>query len=128
MDEMKMEDDASEYFTEAIKVGYELFDKNALDDLMSLIFAFVMRGDIEQRKGFFEPYFVDRKAAISLLEELMSMNKLDDIQVLVRLHQDVANTYLTLDRMKEAEEHLMREVMLSMDGVEDYIKEYVKKD
>jgi tetratricopeptide (TPR) repeat protein len=128
MVEMKAEDEASEHFTDAINIGYELIERNTLEDTMSLIFAFVMRGDIEQRKGMFQPYFVDRKAAISLLEELLSMNKLNDIQVLVRLHQDIANTYLTLNKVKEAEEHLMREVMLSMDGAEDYIREYVKKD
>ncbi|MCL2032508.1 MAG: hypothetical protein FWG96_04495 [Methanomassiliicoccaceae archaeon] len=128
MEEMNMEDQAMEFFSEAIGAGYELFEKGSLEDMMSLIFAFVLRGDIEQKKGLLERYLIDRKAAISLLEELMSMNKLDDIQVLIRLHQDVANTYLTLNRVKEAEEHLMKEVMLSMDGAEEYIKEYVDRD
>ncbi|MDR0309895.1 MAG: hypothetical protein LBH88_03975 [Candidatus Methanoplasma sp.] len=128
MKEMEMEDQAVEYFSEAIRIGYALLEKDSLEDLMSLVFAFVMRGDIEQRKSLLDQYFMDRKAAISLLEELMSMNKLDDIQVLVRLHQDVANTYLTLNKVKEAEEHLMKEVMLNIDGAEEYIREYVGRD
>ena len=126
--DMNMNDEAMEYLSEAINMGIELVDKNSLEDQMSLIFAFVIRGDIEQEKGMIDQYFVDRKAAISLLEELMSMNKLDDISLLIRLHQDMASTYLTLNLVKEAEEHLMREVMLNMDGVEEYVKEYVEKD
>ena len=128
MKEMNMNDEAMEYFSDAIAAGIELVDKNSLEDLMSLIFAFVIRGDIEQEKGMIDQYFVDRKAAISLLEELMSMNKLDDISLLIRLHQDMASTYLTLNQVKEAEEHLMREVMLNMDGAEEYIKEYVNRE
>ena len=127
MKEMGMDDEAAEYFSEAVNTGITLFETNSLEDLMSLIFAFVMRGDIEQQKGLVDQYFVDRRAAISLLEELMSRNKLDDISLLVRLHQDVANTYLTLNMIKEAEEHLMREVMLNMDGAEEYIREYVDR-
>ena len=128
MFDLGMEDEAMEYFSEAVVTGYELFKKNSLEDLMSLVFALVVRGDIEQRKGLLEQYFVDRKAAISLLEELLSMNKLDDISVLVRMHQDVANTYMTVNKVKEAEEHLMREVILNMDGAEEYIREYVNRD
>jgi tetratricopeptide (TPR) repeat protein len=127
MKEMNMDDECSEYLSEAIEIGYGLLQKNSLDDLMSLVFAFVLRGDIEQEKGLFDQYFLDRKAAISLLEELMAINKLDDITVLIKLHQDIANTYLTLSMVKEAEEHLMREVKLSMDGAEDYIREYVDR-
>jgi len=127
MKEMNMDDEAAEYFSEAVNIGIPLFHKNSLEDLMSLVFAFVMRGDIEQQKGLVDQYFVDRKAAISLLEELLSMNKLDDFSLLVRLHQDLANTYLTLNMVKEAEEHLMREVMLNLDGAEEYIREYVDR-
>jgi len=128
MKEMEMDDEAMDYLADAISTGYMLFGKDSLDDLMSLVFAFVLRGDIEQRKGLLDPYFADRRAAISLLEELLSMNKLDDMSILIKLHQDVASTYLTLNMVKEAEEHLMREVMLNMDGAEEYIREYVKKD
>jgi len=56
------------------------------------------------------------------------MNKLDDISVLVRMHQDIASSYMTVNMVKEAEEHLMREVILNMDGAEEYIREYVNRD
>ena len=128
MNEMNLEDEALEYFSAAIEVGYELFKKNTLDELMSLIFALVMRGDIEQKKGLLDQYFLDRRAAISLLEEMLSLNKLDDISLLVRLHQDVANAYFKLDMVKEAEEHLMKEVMLNIDGTDEYIREYVNRN
>ncbi|MDR1691035.1 MAG: hypothetical protein LBR42_04230 [Candidatus Methanoplasma sp.] len=127
MREMDMDDRALEYYSDAIDIGQALFEKGSLEDLMSLAFPFVSRGDIEQEKGLLDLYFADRRAAIAILEELLAMNKLDDIDVLVKLHQDVANAYLTLNKVKEAEEHLMREVMLNMDGAEEYIKEFVNR-
>jgi tetratricopeptide (TPR) repeat protein len=119
------DDEAMEYFSDSIDVGRELLEKGRLDDMMSLVFPFVYRGDIEQRRGVLEPYFIDRKAAITLLEELLSINKLEDVGVLAKLHQDIANTYLTLDKVKEAEEHLMKEVMLNIDGTKEYVREFM---
>lgn len=128
MMDMEVSDQAMENYSNAIDVGRELLEKGKLEDMMSLVFPFVSRGDIEQEKGLLDQYFIDRKAAISLLEEMMAMNKLDDLSILIKLHQDVANTYLTLNKIKEAEEHLMREVMLNMDGAEEYIREYVDRE
>jgi tetratricopeptide (TPR) repeat protein len=125
--ETSAEDEAMEYFSDSIEVGQELLEKGRLDDLMSLVFPFVYRGDIEQNNGVLEPYFRDRKAAITLLEELMSIDRLDDVGVLAKLHQDIANTYLTLNKVKEAEEHLMRDVMLNIDGTKEYVKEFIDK-
>jgi len=128
LNELLFQNQAMEYFDESIDIGLELSENGALEDAMSLIFPLVSRGDIEQQKGMIDQYFVDRKVAISLLEDLLEMNKLDDIQVLVKLHQDVAHTYLTLNKVKEAEEHLLKEVMLNMDGAEEYIKEYAGRE
>ncbi|MCL1811816.1 MAG: hypothetical protein FWG41_06365 [Methanomassiliicoccaceae archaeon] len=128
MNEMGMDNEAMEYFSDAVVTGHVLLEGGVLEDAMSLVFALVLRGDLEQKKGLLDQYFIDRKAAISLLEDLMSMNKLDDLSLLIRLHQDIASTYLTLNMVKEAEEHLMREVMLNMDGAEEYIREYVDRD
>ncbi len=127
MTDLGMDEQAMEHYSDSIDVGWELMNGGKLEDMMSLAFPFVSRGDIEQEKGLLDQYFADRKAAISILEEMMAMNKLDDIQVLIRLHQDVANAYLTLNKVKEAEEHLMREVVLNMDGAEEYIREYVDR-
>ena len=126
--DMSFPDPAAECFNKAVDIGYDLKEKEALEDTMSLVFPLVSRGDIEQQKGLLDQYFADRRISITLLEEMMEMNQLDDIQVLVKLHQDVAHTYLTLNKVKEAEEHLMREVMLNMDGAEEYIREYSGRD
>jgi len=120
-------DEAIECFSSAIDSGIKLLEEGKLDDVMSLVFPYVSRGDVEQQEGLLEPYFADRKAAIVLLEELLSANKLDDIKVLVTLHQDLANTYLTLNKMKEAEEHLMREVELDVNGAREYIRNFADR-
>jgi hypothetical protein len=128
MNDLSDQDQALEIFTQAIEIGVELFDKGTIEDTMSIIFPFISRGDIAQEKGLLEQYFLDRKAAISLLENLLEMNRLEDVRILAELHQDVANTYLTLNKVKEAEEHLMREVMLNIDGAEEYIREYADRE
>ncbi|MCL2295469.1 MAG: hypothetical protein FWC29_00090 [Methanomassiliicoccaceae archaeon] len=128
MEDMGMDGEALEYYTEAIRVGHSLLEKSSLEDMEGLIFALVLRGNLEKKKGLMEPYFADRKTAISLFEELLFHNRLDDTSMLVTLHQDMASTYLSLNKVKEAEEHLMKEVALSMDGAEEYIREFIKKD
>jgi tetratricopeptide (TPR) repeat protein len=122
--DMEMKDEAMESFSDAISVGTGLLELAVLDDMMSLVFAFVSRGDIEQEKGLLDQYIKDRKSAIVLLEQMMEANKLDDVHILAQLHQDLANTYLTLNNVKEAEEHLMREVALDMNGAKEYIQNF----
>ncbi|UAL07002.1 MAG: hypothetical protein KRP56_03890 [Candidatus Methanogranum gryphiswaldense] len=122
--DLEMKEEAIESFADAISIGTELLERGDLEDVMSLVFAFISKGDIEQEKGLIDSYIIDRKAAIVLLEQMMEANKLDDVHVLAQLHQDLANTYLTLNKIKEAEEHLMREVALDMNGAREYIQNF----
>lgn len=121
-------DKAVEYYSDAIDAGNELRIKEELEDRTALVFSYISRGDIAQEKGILDLYFEDRDAAIELLEELLSLNKMENTELLISLHQDVANTYLTQNKMKEAEEHLLKEVVLNMDGVREYLKEFVNLD
>lgn len=125
--DLEDDDDAIEAFATSIDEGTKLLETAELEDVMSLVFPFVSRGDIWQKKGIIEPYISDRKAAIILLEQMLEHNRLDDVQVLSHLHQDLAHTYLTLNKVKEAEEHLMREVALSVNGAKDYINNYANR-
>lgn len=119
--------EAMEAFTMSIDEGTGLFEAGNLEDLMSLVFPFVSRGDVEQKNGITEAYIVDRNAAIMLLEQMLKDNKLDDLEVLSSLHRDLANTYLSMQMVKEAEEHLMKEVSLSMNGAREYIRDYARR-
>lgn len=125
--DLEDDDDAVEAFSMSIDEGTALLEVGALEDVMSLVFPFVSRGDIWQKKGMIEPYISDRKASILLLEQMLENNRLDDVQVLAHMHQDLANTYLTLNKVKEAEEHLMREVSLSVNGAREYINNYARR-
>lgn len=119
--------EALEHFSDAVDVGTSLLEKGTLDDMMALVFPLISRGDIEQEKGLMDQYLLDRKAAITLLEELLSINKLDNIDILVNLNQDLANSYLTLNKMKEAEEYLMKNILLNMNGSKEYIRDYTNR-
>lgn len=113
--------EAVETLTRAIEEGTELLIRGDLDDMMCLVFSYATRGDIEQEGGLTEQFIADRKAAIILLEQMNEAHKLSDVHILSQMHQDLANTYLMLHNVKEAEKHLMREVALDMNGAGDYI-------
>ncbi|MDR3205938.1 MAG: hypothetical protein LBT41_02405 [Candidatus Methanoplasma sp.] len=121
-------DGAAELFSSSIDAGAALLEKGRLEDMMTLVFPFISRGDAFQRKGMIDPYMSDRRAAIVLLEELLEANRLDDVHVLAKLHQDMANTYLTLNKVKEAEEHLLKDAILNLNGAKEYLREFGRRD
>ncbi len=125
--DLEATNEAMESFSDAITVGKELLEMEKLEDVMSLVFAFISRGDIEKDKGLIDQNMLDRKSAIILLEQMLEVGKLDDVHLLAQMHQDLANTYLTLNKVKEAEEHLMREVALDMNGAKEYIENFANR-
>lgn len=116
-------DEAEETFSEAVAVGTALLEEGCLEDMMSLVFPFANRGDIRHEDGRMDAYIADRKSAIVLLEEMLGANRLDDVRLLAHMHQDLANTYLLLDRVKEAEDHLLREVALGIGNARDSLRQ-----
>lgn len=122
--ESQQDDRSMEEYSDAVAVGQGLLEKGILDDVTALAYSFIARGDLEQEAGLMDQFVIDRKAAISLLEGMLTNNRLEEKEVLVKLHQDMANYYLSTNNVKEAETHLMRQVILNMDGAKDYIRDY----
>jgi len=114
---------ALESFSEAIRVGQVLQVKHQLEDEIELAYAYVSRGDLDDDMQQTKEYFADRLAAISLLEDLMKRNALDDTELLANLHGEVAEAYMRANNMKEAERHLMRQVAINLDGARDYMRD-----
>lgn len=117
-------DEALESFSTAIDVGKSLLERGELDDMMELVYSFIFRGDIEQEKELLDQYFADRNASILLLDQMLEIHKLGDTDILCQLHRDLSSTYFSLNKVKEAEEHLMMQVVLEMKGAAEYIKNY----
>lgn len=121
------DEDAIDTLTSSIEVAISLMKDGELDDPMSLVFPYVTRGDVEERIGSLEDFIMDRKAAILLLEQMHEDGILDDVKLLSLLHREIADAYFRTNRVKEAEEHLMREVSLDMRGAKEYIDEYARR-
>ncbi len=120
---MGLLDDAFNSFTEAISIGTRLYKKKKIDDEMDLVFSFTYRGDICEKKEMKEKMWDDYEDAISILEELNTMNKLKDKDLLVNLHQTLATSMMDAGKIERAEKHLMRVVNLGVPGMKEAIDE-----
>jgi tetratricopeptide (TPR) repeat protein len=115
------EDAAAERLSELIDLGTELASEEELDDPMVLVYALIARGDLELERGLTDMHLADHGAAVSLLDDMHRVRRLDDPELLVGLHQDLAKTYFSLRRVEDAERHLLRVMELGVGGARDYL-------
>ncbi len=126
-DDREMEQEALSAYGEAFDVGQSLLEKGELEDIMSIIFPLASKADLELKLDMKELYVSDRNGSIVLVEQAMKAGKIDDIELLKAMHREIANVYFSMNKMKEAEEHLMKEVVLNVDGAKDYIRKFVDR-
>jgi tetratricopeptide (TPR) repeat protein len=117
----KMHDDAVAAFSESIETATELMEYGHLDDPMSVIYSLVARGDVESECELPELMLADYCLAADLMEGLNSTRKLDDIELLINLHQEIAKVMMGANKISEAEKHLVRAMELGVGGAKDYI-------
>jgi tetratricopeptide (TPR) repeat protein len=101
---------AMENYSEEVRVGEDLRSKNELEDPLQLADAYL--GCAGLREG--EEYIPYAQRAAEIMEELNSRHALDDPQLLSGLYGDIARAYMSLHRMKEAEQYLMKQVKMSI--------------
>ena len=112
---------AIESYAKAVDTGTELLERGALEDTEELIMSFVSKAECEQGLDLTDMYLADMNAAITLLEQLDQFHRLDDPEVLVSLHHDVASVLMKAGRIEEAEKHLVKAMKVGIRGAEDYI-------
>jgi len=125
---MGFADEAVDAFTKAIYYGEQLYDRGLVDDSMELIFSYVARGDIMDERGDHESQIRDHEAAIEILEVLNGQRKLDDIELLINLHQGVATVQMGMGMIEEAEKHLLKSINHGMPDVKRTIDDLGLKD
>lgn len=109
-------------FENAIEVGMPLIRNKEIDDEMEVVFSYVYKGDVECEMELDE-YVEDHENAISLLEDLYNHGRLDDIDLLINLHQGLASKLMNDGDMKSSEHHLLRVMDLGMPAMKDAIIE-----
>lgn len=53
---------------------------------------------------------------------MLKVNKLQDVDVLVHMHQDAASALMSMGKVEEAERHLMKAMSMGVNGAKDYIR------
>lgn len=114
---------AIESYARAIDVGTELLGVEQLDDPEELVMSFVSKAEAENGLGLTDMYLADANAAVVLMEQMLRFNRLDDTEVLVTLHQDIAGVLMKNGRIEEAEGHLVKAMSLGIHGASDYMRD-----
>ena len=86
---------------------------------MELAMSYVCRGDILEEAERIDEFVSDHVAAAEILDRLFDRNELDDVELLVSIHQGIASALMKEGRMKEAEKHLLAAMRMGVDGIED---------
>ncbi|MCH3978666.1 MAG: hypothetical protein LKJ94_00565 [Candidatus Methanomethylophilus sp.] len=101
---------AGEYFDEAVRTGESLRASGELEDDIMLVDAYVGRAEL--CKG--EEFIGYAEKAERILEDLEARHALEDRDLLSQLCGEIAQAYMGLHKMKEAEKYLMKQVKLSI--------------
>jgi len=125
---MELTDEAVDAFTNAIVYGEQLYDHKSVDDEMELVFSYVTRGDIMDELKDHESQIKDHEAAIEILEVLNDQRKLDDVELLINLHQGIATVLMEMGRIEEAEKHLLKSINHGMPEVKKTIDDLGLRD
>ena len=112
---------AMDRYSTAIEVGTLLVDDNMIEDMEDLVVPIISRSQCESDLGLDQMYISDLELAIGLLEEMAKINKLEDTDVLVHMHQDAASALMSMGKVQEAEKHLLRAVSMGVHGAKDYM-------
>lgn len=101
---------AKEYFAEAVRAGESLRASGELEDGLMLADAYT--GYAELCEG--QDFIAYAEKAERILEDLNDGHALEDTDLLSRLCGEIAQAYMKMHRMKEAEKYLMKQVKLSI--------------
>lgn len=112
---------AMECYSEAITQGTDLVDSNEIEDMEELVVPIISRSQCESELGLDDMYIADLNLAIQLLEEMLKVNRLEDPEILVHMHQDIASALMSQGKVQEAEKHLVRAMTMGVNGAKDYL-------
>jgi len=115
-DSLNETDAAIECYTKAIDISAGLLDSEAMEEPESLVLALVSRGETYLGIGQPERYIEDAEAAIAILDGISEYRALDDADILVSLHQGIADELIKMGRTEEAEKHLLKAMEIGISG------------
>jgi tetratricopeptide (TPR) repeat protein len=115
---------AMDCYSTAIEIGTVLVDESCIEDMEELVVPIISRSQCEFDLGLEDMYLSDIELAIGLMEEMLKVNKLQDVEVLIHMHQDAASALMSMGKVEEAERHLMKAMTMGVNGAKDYIRDH----
>ena len=119
---------AAESYGRAIDVGTELLKREQMEDVENLVMSFVSKAEAEQSLDRFDDFVMDMNGAIVLLEQMLKFNRLDDTDILVSLHHDMASVLMKHGKVEDAEKHLVKAMTLEVKGASEYINSQTDRE
>lgn len=118
--DMEVYDDALNEFGKSIEIASELYLSNRLDDdmMVSFVYSFVLKGDIEDRNGDRENSINDYESAADVLDQLEAEGRTFDRDLLLDMHRTLSRLLMESGNIERAEVHLMKAMKLEMPNVD----------
>ena len=122
--DMEVYDDALNEFGRSIGIASELYLSNRLDEdmMVSFVYSFVLKGDIEDRNGDRESSINDYESAADVLDQLETEGRSFDRDLLLDMHRTLSRLLMESGNIERAESHLMKAMKLEMPNVDVAIK------
>ena len=117
-------DDALEDFSRSIEIASDLYLANRLDEdmMISFVYSFVLKGDIEDRKGDAESSISDYESAADILDQLESEGRTFDRELLLDMHRTLSRLLMQSGNIERSEKHLMKAMKMDMPNIEIAMK------
>ncbi len=118
--DMEVYDDALNEFGKSIEIASELYLSNRLDDdmMVSFVYSFVLKGDIEDRNGDRENSINDYESAADVLDQLEAEGRSFDRDLLLDMHRTLSRLLMESGNIERAEAHLMKAMKLEVPNVD----------
>ncbi len=113
-------DDALKDFSRSIEIASDLYLANHLDEdmMISFVYSFVLKGDIEDRKGDTESSISDYESAADVLDQLESEGRTFDRELLLDMHRTLGRLLMQSGNIDRSEKHLMKAMKMDMPNLD----------
>ena len=122
--DMGVYENALEDFSKAIDIASELYLANRLDEdmMVSFVYSFVLKGDIEDKQGMKEESLSDYESAADVLDQLENEGRTFDRELLLDMHRTLSRMLMEAGDIERAEIHLMKTMRMEVPNVEITMK------
>ena len=122
--DMGVYDDALSDFDRSLGIASELYLTNRLDDdmMVSFVYSFVLKGDIEDRNGDKEKSIADYESAADVLDQLENEGRNFDHELMLDMHRTLSRLLMEAGDVERAEIHLVKAMKMEVPNMDIAIK------